>query len=108
MVAKKATNEPKNLVIWVIHVSNLPAMSDRFRNAGKRCPGISCRIVRITFRRRQDRRAACVETAESIELVAGRSATRLESHQWVASHWRPNQGIRRESRYCEPESHDAC
>src|SRR5437764_1037012 len=103
MVAKKPTNEPKNLVIWVIHVSNLSAMRYGLRNAGKRCPGISRRIVSIAFRCRQDGGAAGVETAELIQLVAGCSTHCFEPHQRVATHCRPHQWIRKETRRCEHE-----
>ena len=81
MIAKKAASEPENLVTWVIHVGNLPAMGYRLRNAGKRCPDIRRRIVSITLRCRQDRGAACVVTAELIQLAAGGPADRLESYQ---------------------------
>ena len=105
MVAKKPTNEPKNLVIWVIHVSNLSAMRYGLRNAGKRCPGISRRIVSITLRRRQDRGTAGVETAELIQLVAGCSTHCFEPHQRVRSFCRPDELICREARHREQEQH---
>src|SRR2546423_12006024 len=103
MVAKKTASQPEKRVICVIHVSNLPAMVYRMRNAGQRCPDVSRGIVSIASCRRQDRRAACVETAEGIQLVTGGSADPLKSHQRVASHCHPNERIRRESRYCEHE-----
>jgi len=103
MVAKKAANEPKNLVIWVIHVSNLPAMSDRLRNAGKRCPGISRWIVSITLRRRQDLGPQSAVPAELIQLAAGCSTHYFEPHQRVRSLCRPNERTRRETRPCQQE-----
>src|SRR6266436_4263800 len=103
MVAKKAAYEPKDLVICIIRVSNLPAMSDRLRHAGKRCPDVSRRIVSITLRSRQDRRLQSVETAKLIQLAAGGSPDPLESHQRVRSLCHPNERIRRETRPCEQE-----
>src|SRR5437660_553886 len=81
MIAKKAASEPENLVTWVIHVGNLPAMGYRLWNAGKRCPDIRRRIVSITLRRRQDRGAACVLTAELIRLATGGHTDRPESYK---------------------------